>query len=148
MTNTNIPWAQWPEEQKGRVRKEITVLLGLRCIEERPQVIHAVLYELYPYAIKDPAYDTLVRDIFADVRSISPSCEHLKENTMPASNEKQHTDEELLRQARRVLRLCVGVNPYGTADNAALARDARAKAHNLLDALDRRLGLTGARYVD
>ena len=70
------PWKDWPEEQKSRVRKEIAVCLGTRCIEERPQVIHAALYELYPYAIQDLEYDALVRDIFADVRSISPSCEH------------------------------------------------------------------------
>jgi len=70
------PWKDWPELQKNRVRKEIAILLQLRCIEERPQVIHAALYELYPYAVQDLEYDALVRDIFADVRSISPSCEH------------------------------------------------------------------------
>jgi hypothetical protein len=73
---SNLPWAQWPDEQKQRVRKELAVLLGTRRIEEQPRVIHAALYELYPYAINDPDYDALVRDIFADVRSVSPSSEH------------------------------------------------------------------------
>jgi hypothetical protein len=60
----------------------------------------------------------------------------------PEATIKEHTDEELLRQARRVLRLCVGVNPYGSAENAAKARHAARRAHEVLDALDRRFAAT------
>jgi hypothetical protein len=59
-------------------------------------------------------------------------------NDEPKQTEK--TDEELLRRSRQVLRLCLSVNPYGTAQNAAAARDAWRVTHNLLDELDKRLG--------
>jgi hypothetical protein len=55
--------------------------------------------------------------------------------------EEDPTDEEFLRECRKVLQLCVQVNPYGTAKNAEAARKIHAEAYELIDALNKRLDL-------
>jgi len=55
--------------------------------------------------------------------------------------EEEPTDEDFLRHARKVLQLCVTVNPYGSANNAEAARKVHAEAYELIEALNKRLDL-------